>query len=387
MFSLSNILVPHDYSVQATFGLDPKDVHPDITVPGFAIPDPTQLADPNEQAYASYLRKNVPKFDPDYEFTKDLIREIRFWWLEGQGDVLLLWGPTGSGKTSSMEQWCARLGIPLFMMKGHKRFEAHEAFGTMVGGPNGTTPFQDGPMTLAAQYGLPVIINEYDRIDPSRAIVFNDVFEGRAFPVPGAIGRTVAPADGFRVVLTSNTNLVEDVSGNYGTAASQDVSVLERIYAVKCGYVSEETERRILSNVLERFTDDVLTYWFDQEGIKVKTDAGMKEGGAVSRAEFIDALIAVAHSIRKASSDGGNRTDAALERTMSTRTLRKWAVQSAANASMPEVLGLSALHQTLKRTLTDLATESTRLAIHEAVTTVFGVKENLDEQQNAQGGA
>lgn len=85
-------------------------------------------------------------------------------------------------------------------------------------------------MTLAAMYGLPVIINEYDRIEPGRTIVFNDVFEGRTFPIPGRSGVRVTPREGFRPVITANTNMVEDVSGNYGTASSHDTSLLERLF-------------------------------------------------------------------------------------------------------------------------------------------------------------
>ncbi|MBK7422516.1 MAG: AAA family ATPase [Propionivibrio sp.] len=273
------------------------------------------------------------------------------------------------------EQWCARLGIPLFMAKGHRRFEPMEAFGQFVGGENGTTPWVDGPLTLAARYGLPCIINEYDRISADRAIVFNDVFEGRSFPIPGKSGEVVSPQPGFRVVITANTNLVEDLTGNYGTANTHDVSILERIVALYIGYPSDQTEITLLEKELEEFSDDLLAYWFDQEGIKLSTPQGMKAGSAISRSEFIEGCIQVSRKIRAQSKDGGNTSDSALERTMSTRILRKWARNSVAQAGAPEKLGLSALHLSLKKYLSSLATESTRIALHQAVETVFGVGE------------
>ena len=375
MFDLSSILVTVAFSLVDAFGLDPNEVDPAITVDGYAIPDPATLTDPVAASYAAFLRSAIPPIDPYYQFRKDLVREIRYWWFTGQGDVMLLWGPTGSGKTSVFEQWCARLGIPLFMAKGHRRFEPMEAFGQFVGGENGTTPWVDGPLTLAARYGLPCIINEYDRIAADRAIVFNDVFEGRSFPIPGKSGEVVSPQPGFRVVITANTNLVEDLTGNYGTANTHDVSILERIVALYIGYPSDQTEITLLEKELEEFSDDLLAYWFDQEGIKLSTPQGMKAGSAISRSEFIEGCIQVSRKIRAQSKDGGNTSDSALERTMSTRILRKWARNSVAQAGAPEKLGLSALHLSLKKYLSSLATESTRIALHQAVETVFGVGE------------
>ena len=375
MFDISSILVAVTYSLCDVFGLDPNEVDPSITIDGFAIPDPATLTDPVAIAYATFLQSAVPPIDSNYQFRKELIREIRYWWLTGEGDVLLLWGPTGAGKTSILEQWCARLGIPLFMAKGHRRFEPMEAFGQFVGGENGTTPWIDGPVTLAARYGLPCIINEYDRIAADRAIVFNDVFEGRSFPIPGKSGEVVKPQPGFRVAITANTNLVEDLSGNYGTANTHDVSMLERIVSLYVGYPSDDTEAKLLDVELEQFSDELLSYWFDQEGMKLATPQGIKEGSAINRGEFIAGLLEVAHKIRVQSKDGGNTSDSALERTMSTRILRKWARHSVAQAGAPEKLGLSALHLSLKKYLSSLATESTRIALHQAVESVFGVAE------------
>ena len=375
---LDQILVRRDYPLAATFGLDTSQVDPSIMVPGYSIPDLATLTDPAAPQYAAFLRAAIPVADPLYEFRKEVVSDIFNWWMDGESrDVLQLWGPTGSGKTSAFDEWCARLGVPRFAAKGHKMFEAHEAFGHYVSGPNGETVFAPGPVTMAAQYGLPVIINEYDRIQPTRAIVFNDVFEARSFPMPGKHGEMLTPRGGFRCVITSNTNLVEDLTGNYGTAATHDTSLLERICSIRVEYPEKATEKRMLDKVLVQFDDDLLAYWFDQEGMKVSTGTGIKEGSAISREEFIDALIDVAHKIRAQSKDGGNVTDAALERTMSTRILRKWARQSVRHCGAPEKLGKSALHLALRKYLSNLATESTRIALHQAVETVFGVGEAI----------
>lgn len=368
---LDQILVPCAYPLAETFGLDPKDVDPTVETMGYAIPDPSTFADPQMQEIAAFLHAAVPAIDPLYKHRRSIISDM-FYWSNSGDDALLLWGPTGSGKTSAYEQWCAQLGIPLFMVKGHRAFNEWEATGKtdLVDGNTVHTP---GPLTLAAQYGLPVIINEYDRIAPAKAIVFNDIFEGRPFPVPSNNNMLVEPQPGFRVVLTANTNLVEDPSGNYATASSHDISLLERLYAVHVDYPERAVERAMIEDAMTGVGDDLLAYWFDQEGFKVSTPNGMKEGAAITRDEYIDALLDVAHKIRAQSKDGGSMSDAALERTMSTRILRKWATHAPAHATAPEKFGLSGLHLTLKKYLSNLATQSTSIALHQAVETVFGV--------------
>lgn len=368
-----NILVPAEYNLNATFGVN---LDPQATVDGFSIPDPGTLCDENDQVWAGYLKSAVPPIDPDYQFRAELVRQLRYWWRYPE-EVLLLFGPSGSGKTSLIEQWCARLGVPHFMVKGHRRFEPLEAFGQFVGGENGSTPWVDGPITLAARFGLPVTINEFDRIAADRAIVFNDVFEGRAFPIPGKSGEVVIPQPGFKLIATANSNLVEDLSGNYGTAQSHDISILERLVAVRVDYPDADTEKEVLRRELSSFEDKYLYYWLDQEGVKLATENGLKEGSAVSREELINGFVLLAQKIREQSKDGGNSTDSALERTMSTRTLRRWVRSAMHHVSVPATMGKSALHMTLDRHLGMTSTESTRLALHQAVEAVFGVAENL----------
>ena len=90
MFDLSSILVVVSYSLCDVFGLDPYEVDPSITVDGYAIPDPATLADPVAASYAAYLRSAIPSIVPNYQFRKDMVRDIRYWWVTGRGGGVLL---------------------------------------------------------------------------------------------------------------------------------------------------------------------------------------------------------------------------------------------------------------------------------------------------------
>jgi cobaltochelatase CobS len=314
--------------------------------------------------------------DPDYQFRPELLNDIRAWWEANMGDVLYLWGATGSGKTSLIEQWCARLGIPIFSAKGHARFDASEAFGQFIGGEGGTTPWVDGDLTMAARFGLPFLLNEADRIKPASFIVFNDVFEGRAFALPGKPGDVVIPQPGFRVVLTGNTNMVEDESGMYGTAASHDMSLLDRLYAVNVPYADESVEKSIVLSILQEVEPDLLAYFTCEQEIRLKTDSGLLEGEAIPTDLLADVFVKLAQEIRKYSMDKPGADAAAIERTMSTRTLKRY-VRYALVFSDLIGKNISPLHYALDRVLASCSTSSSRLVLHSAVEKIFNVPEHL----------
>lgn len=334
--------------------------------------------DPQEQdPHLAYLRDHVPHANPDYRFRKDLVRDFNVWF-KSCTEPLFLYGPTGCGKSSFVLQVAARLGIPVFCITGNADTELAEIFGHYVLGANGETVFREGPATEAARAGGWFLIDEVDRMSPATLVGLNGLLEGGSFTLTGKGGEVVIPHPEFRVILTANSNMAGDESGNYNTAMIHDKSITDRVgMALEVGYPDEE-EKEILSNTLVSMgvNDQLLSYWFEQEGMKVATDAGTKTGNELTRDDFLHGILQVRNMIRKQSRDCGNQTAAALERTMSVRTLERWVQFCIAFVGAPNQ-GNSALHYAMERALTNTCTPSTKVAIHEMVTTVFGVRAKL----------
>ncbi|MFA7267520.1 MAG: AAA family ATPase [Candidatus Nanopelagicales bacterium] len=370
---LENILVPKELPIAATFGLPPETFEPGATTWGYEIPAPESFTDPEMAAHAQYLRSLIPAVDPLYQHRDDVVPDLVYYWNHrfDNPEVLCLTGPSGSGKTSAWLQFMGKLGVPCFTLKGGGKITLGEIFGQMslVGGE---TVFEPAPMTLAPQYGLPVLFNEFDRNPSDINVTLNDVAENRPFPVPGNHSKVVEPLPGFCIIVTTNTNMVEQ-NTKFGTAKAQDRSILERLSCIQVGYSTDrKVERGILAGVLQPYQETDLAYWFEQEGLRVNTTGSiMKEGDAVSRADFIETALDLVQKVRELSLDPD--AEDALEVDFSTRHLRRWVHHAVQHMRLPERTGKSALHYCLDKYVANLATATTRVKLHQALEAVFGV--------------
>lgn len=289
-------------------------------------------------------------------------------------DPILLFGPTGSGKSTTVTETAARFGQAVFRMTGSENTELSDIFGSysLV---NGDTKFVYGPGSRAAILGGIFLLDEADRVPANILVGLNGITEGlKPFVIPQT-GEIITPAKGFKVIYTANSNL--SGSDIYLTAKQHDPSIPERFVASKIDYPENAEEKAILLKELESagFTDDQFAYFMSQEGVKLNINGVVKEGEMVTKDDFLSGLLQVAESIRKQSRDGGNESSSALERTVSVRSMARWLRYCVEFCGAAEK-GQSALHYSLRRSLTNTCTPSTALAIHTFVTTVFAVKES-----------
>jgi cobaltochelatase CobS len=108
----------------------------------------------------------VPALDPAYEFRDDLVRALLVWWDGRVSRNYLVQGPTGSGKSSLIEQFCARMGVELYRYACHQRTDFNEMLGQMTVKADGSTEFVLGPLPRAMKEGGVFALDELNFMPP-----------------------------------------------------------------------------------------------------------------------------------------------------------------------------------------------------------------------------
>jgi cobaltochelatase CobS len=304
------------YSIATTFGITAP---VSMKVEGFM---------PTQNVY-------VPSQKP-YVFRKDHLRDVLAFLGSPNGDGLYLTGPTGSGKTSLLEQVAARLHWGVHTVTGHGRLELNDLLGQYMLVDGGAMHWIDGPLTLAVRLGHVLLINEIDAVDPAELIGLNEIVEGKPLTIPQT-GAVITPHPKFRLVATGNSAGNGDQSGLYQGVLRQNLAFLDRFRLMEVGYPDPEDEMKLLADVVPSMPETVRA-----------------------------SMIKVANQIRKVfigGQDGGGM----LSVTLSTRGLMRWASLVATFKSAPNALAYS-----LDRALTFRAEPSEREAIHRIAKDVFG---------------
>jgi len=311
----------------------------------FNLQDAFDLSDPRTKAFTVEGNAQpgifTPAIDPDYIFRVDLLRDFFGFWVSDERAMLII-GHSGCGKTSVVEQWHARLNLPLLTVVAHPRMEIADLVGHFVPTASDGMQFHYGPVARAAREGLSVLIDEYFVLDPGVATGLNALLQGGMLYIPET-GEVIRPAEGFRVFAATNP---ADIGAGYFGRNTQDAANQDRFYTIRVGYPLPEEEMPLVKKVL-----------MQPEGIDDESVAEM----------FAERMVDVANRVRKLYC-GESDDAAAIDITLSTRSLKRWAAlfMMFQSVERPE-------HYALERAVTNRANPATAKAIHDVVDMVFGV--------------
>lgn len=246
-------------------------------------------------------RKEVGIYAPivkDYAFRKQELQDLLLFLNESEGDGYWISGPTGSGKTSLVEQVAARLNWPIWSATGYETFEASQMIGQfkLISEAPGVPPVMqwiDGPLVLAMKEGGIFLINEIDLIRPDQLSKINDLLEGKHLWIEET-GEKVEPHPMFRFIATANSNGGGDDSGLYAGIQSQNIASMDRYMAGYVDYMDAAEEKALLGRKFPMLPE-----------------------------EMIDLMVQLANSVRDAFK--GVSSEAKVSISMSTRTLLRWA--------------------------------------------------------------
>ena len=249
-----------------------------ITVSGFA--EPHEL---------------VPDVAQDYVFEKAPFQILRAWWMSATKEPLFIHGPWGCGKTSGVEQFFARLNVPVVPIMGRDPMEKADLIGMYVFGEARTMQWVDGPAALAYRHGYVLLVNEFSKCNPGFWVANNEILEGKPVFIEQR-QELLKPHPDTRVIVTDNTRgLVGDETGLAQGRYRQDAAVMDRFWSLQMDYMSEEPETRLVQ-------------------------ARFAELGEDMAQRFAKTLRRIAEDVR-ACFMGVSKDNEAIEATISTRTL------------------------------------------------------------------
>ncbi|MTH61091.1 AAA family ATPase [Paracoccus litorisediminis] len=184
--------------------------------------------------------------DQGYVFNIDLVKKILVAFTLNK--PLLLWGMHGTGKTTAVQQVCARTGRPVMRVQHTINMQESEVIGQWIV-KNGQTEYQLGPLAMAMLFGWTYIADEYDFAMPSVTAVYQPVMEGQPLIIKDAPPhlRKITPHRDFRFVATGNTNGQGDETGLYQGTLMQNSANYSRFGVTEeVHYMDEATEQAIL---------------------------------------------------------------------------------------------------------------------------------------------
>lgn len=216
---------------------------------GFNVETVLPGREPNETH--PHMKRVIP-----FRFLPEVFRVIQFAWVREmtrpdhrprRGGWLA--GPKGCGKTTVVEQFFARLNVPVASLTFNRETRVADAVKTRTLRAVGSGAMEvveiDGPIAQAMRGGYPLLINELDLADPGELTGLNDVVDRGLYVVP-ATGEVIRAERGFMVFAAANSNGSGDLTGEYSGVGTMNTSLMDRFYKMKLDYPSEAEELEII---------------------------------------------------------------------------------------------------------------------------------------------
>ena len=197
-------------------------------------------------------------------------------------------GPTGNGKSTMVEQICAKHKRALIRVNLNMMTDEDQLIGSKTL-EDGNVKVVEGPVLIAMRTGTTLLLDEIDAGSANTLLCLQPILEGKPYYFK-LKNEMIIPAEGFNILATANTKGKGSDDGRYIGTNVLNEAFLER-FAVTFNqeYPSSKVEVKIIKNLMQ-------TYSCVDE-------------------EFAETLVKWADAIRRTFEDGG------VDETITTRRM------------------------------------------------------------------
>jgi cobaltochelatase CobS len=205
----------------------------------------------NKHDWDERIASFIPEINKSYVIDKELASNILMAW--ELNEKVLCYGPTGAGKSSLVEQLCARTNRPFVRVNCTGDMDSSMIFGQLTA-KDGSTIWVDGAVTEAVKYGAVFAWDEWDVTPPEISMGLQWLLEddGKLFlkEMPGSTkDKQITPHEHFRIVAIGNTQGQGDDTGAHAGTNVQNSATLDRFgTAVYVDYLHPSVEEKMLVN-------------------------------------------------------------------------------------------------------------------------------------------
>lgn len=211
--------------------------------------------------------RDVPPLNPAYRWRWDVLAKMM--WGLAFDKRPWVWGHTGTGKTTLVEQVCAILNWPFIRINFDSEITRMDLIGrdTLKTDEHGNTisVFQDGILPQAMSQPTVICNDELDFVRPDIAYVYQRALEGNGLLLTEDGGRLIRPHEFNRMVATANTQGQGDEFGLYQGARVQSQAFLDRFQCwIEVKYLDRSDEAKLIESSVpalgRKMVDKIVKY-------------------------------------------------------------------------------------------------------------------------------
>ncbi len=226
-------------------------------------------------------------------------------------------GPTGNGKSTMVEQICAKHKKPLIRVNLNMMTDEEQLIGSKTL-ENGNVQIVEGPVLIAMRNGTSLLLDEIDAGSANTLLCLQPILEGKPYYFK-LKNEMIVPKEGFNVFATANTKGKGSDDGRYIGTNVLNEAFLERFAVTfEQEYPTAKVEVKIIKNLMETYScvnevfAETLVKW--AEAIRrTFEDGGVDETITTRRMIHIVRAYAIFKNEKKAVELCCNRFDSATK--------------------------------------------------------------------------